>query len=155
MSLFALNQTGIPSAFLHPVEALHGDLGSISPYGVDTVILISYSGRTSELLHLLNHLRQRRVHACISLSSPDSALAEACDVNIDVSLENDEEAEDCVPAPTSSVVTALAALDALALTLLRLKTGWHSHISERRKAFGLHHPGGSLGQQLSSTLEQT
>lgn len=128
-------------------------MGLLSPYGVDTVILISYSGRTAELLHLLQHLRRRRIHSCISFSSPDSALAEACDVNIDVSLENDEEAEDSVPAPTSSVLTALAALDALALTLLRLKTGWNSHISERRSAFGLHHPGGSLGQQLSSTVE--
>lgn len=144
---------GIQSAFLHPVEALHGDVGLLSPYGLDTVILVSYSGRTKELLPLVQLLRQKGCHSIISLTTPRSPLSLVSDITLDVTLENDEEADPAVPAPTSSVLTALAMLDSLALTLLRLQTGWEADVAERRKVFAVNHPGGSLGQQLAVQQE--
>ena len=141
--------SGIQSAFLHPVEALHGDVGILSPYGLDTVVLVSYSGRTKELLPLVQLLRNKGCHSIISLTTPRSPLALVSDITLDVTVENDEEADPTVPAPTSSVLTALAMLDSLALTLLRQRTGWDADVAERCKVFATNHPGGSLGQQLA------
>jgi len=143
------NSLGIQSSFLHPVEALHGDVGILSPYGLDTVILVSYSGRTKELLPLVQLLRNKGCHSIISLTTPRSPLSLVSDITLDVTIDNDEEADSTVPAPTSSVITALAMLDSLALTMLRLNTGWDADIAERCKVFAKNHPGGSLGQQLA------
>jgi D-arabinose 5-phosphate isomerase GutQ len=146
--------TGIQSTFLHPVEALHGDLGSISPHGVDVLILVSYSGKTAELLSLIKSLRKdppphQHCHAIISLTTPNSPLAQASDVSLDVSLEKDEEADPAVPAPTSSVLAALAMLDSLALTLLRERVGWDADPVERKATFREFHPGGECPSFLS------
>ncbi|KAL7009384.1 hypothetical protein EMMF5_001015 [Cystobasidiomycetes sp. EMM_F5] len=145
-----LNSLGTQAVFLHPVEALHGDLGVVSPHGVDVVILISYSGRTHELVTLASLLRQRKVHGMIAITAPGSPVSLACDVTLDASIEMHEEADNAVPAPTSSVMVALALLDSLALSLLRIRAGWHDQEAERRLAFALNHPGGSLGQQLAT-----
>lgn len=146
----SISLTGTQAVFLHPVEALHGDLGVVSPHGVDVVILISYSGRTHELVTLASLLRQRKVHGMIAITAPGSPVSLACDVTLDASIEMHEEADNAVPAPTSSVMVALALLDSLALSLLRIRAGWHDQEAERRLAFALNHPGGSLGQQLAT-----
>lgn len=153
-------------------------MGIVSPHGVDTVILISYSGKTSELLTLTNLLRKKpvsiaglrrnassfandgrnnlqqttrsRCHGIISITRPGSPLAQASDVCLDASLEADLEADEAVPAPTSSVLVALSLLDSLALTLLRSATGWDDGHLHRRAVFAAHHPGGNLGQVLAA-----
>ena len=141
---------GIQSVFLHPVEALHGDLGVVSPYGIDTIVPISYSGKTREILALMLLLRQRQCHAIISVTKPQSPLALASDAHLDVSVEGDNEADEMVPAPTSTVLVALSLLDSLALTLLRVRTGWDSEGSVRRRVFTNNHPGGNLGLVLAA-----
>ena len=141
---------GIPSVFLHPVEALHGDMGVVSPHGIDIVILISYSGRTLELV-TLGHALRRKVHGVISITTPGSAISQMSDITLDGTVSNHAEADHTVPAPTSSVMVALALLDSLALSALRIRTGWHGDGRERKQVFALHHPGGSLGQQMASS----
>jgi len=114
--------------------------------------MVSYSGRTKELLSLTHLLRHKRCHAIISVTKPYSPLSSASDITLDASVEGDEEVDEAVPAPTSSVITALAILDALALSLLRNSTGWESDGNARRQVFAANHPGGNLGQQLVHSI---
>lgn len=137
---------------MHPVEALHGDVGIVSPYGLDTVIMVSYSGRTKELLSLIHLVRHKGCHSIIAVTKPESPLALASDITLDASVQGDEEVDEAVPAPTSSVITALAILDSLALSLLRTSTGWDADGTARRQVFAANHPGGSLGQTLVHSI---
>ncbi|GAA6018116.1 hypothetical protein JCM11491_003323 [Sporobolomyces phaffii] len=160
---------GVQAAFLHPVEALHGDIGSVcycSSYAAtptppcDVLLLISHSGATAELMRLLPIIRPR-VRSLVAVTrDPDSVLARACDGWLDsgtgvypaqrgpAGAGTTDEADSALPAPTSSVVAALAIGDALALTLSRLKLGWDKDGKDRRSQFFHCHPGGQLGIQL-------
>jgi arabinose-5-phosphate isomerase len=129
--------TGTPSLFLHPAEAIHGDLGRI--VRGDVALAISYSGDTDELLSLLPSLKRLGVPIVAMTGNPRSAIAGACDVHLDVSIR--EEACPLGLAPTASTTAALAMGDALAMALL-----------ERRgftvEDFADLHPGGRLGKKL-------
>ncbi|GAA6006576.1 hypothetical protein JCM10207_004980 [Rhodosporidiobolus poonsookiae] len=152
---------GIQAVFLHPLEALHGDLGvvcSCTPsHPCDTLLMISHSGATAELMRLLPIVRPR-VRSLVAVTrDPESVLAKSChgwlDAGTGVYPEGlpkgtTDEADSALPAPTNSVVTALAIGDALALTLSRLKIGWDKDGKDRRAEFFHCHPGGQLGIQL-------
>jgi len=132
-----LASTGTPSLFLHPVEAIHGDLGRIVKG--DAVLAISYSGNTDEILALVPTIKRLGSTIVAMTGNPRSALAAASDVHLDVSIR--EEACPLGLAPTASTTASLAMGDALAMALL-----------ERRgftvEDFALIHPGGKLGKKL-------
>ena len=109
-----LTSTGTPAFFLHPAEAIHGDLGVIQ--SDDVVIALSYSGETDELLRLLETIRRLGARLIAITGGPKSTLAQAADVALDCSV-----AEEACPmnlVPTASTTAALAIGDALAMTLL-------------------------------------
>ena len=118
-------------------NALHGDLGIMADG--DTVLALSYSGDTTELLNLLPHLKRRATAIIAFTGKPDSALATNSDVVLDVSVEN--EACPMNLAPTSSTTNMLALGDALAMVLLQSR-------GFKPEDFAELHPSGSLGRQL-------
>ena len=129
--------TGTPAFFVHPAEAGHGDLGMIAPG--DVVVMLSNSGETDELVHLLPHLK-RQGAAIIALTGNErSSLAQAADVHLDAAV--DTEACPLGLAPTASTTAALALGDALALALLDAR-GFSV------EDFARSHPGGALGRRL-------
>ncbi|HHT0593752.1 TPA: KpsF/GutQ family sugar-phosphate isomerase [Legionella anisa] len=132
-----LSSTGSPSFFMHPGEASHGDLGMITRQ--DTVIAISHSGNTLELVTLLPLLKRLEVPLITLTGNSESTLAKAADVNLDVSIK--QEACPLGLAPTTSTTVALVMGDALAVALLQARG-----FSE--EDFALSHPGGSLGKRL-------
>lgn len=127
---------GTPSFFIHPTEALHGDLGMISEN--DCVLAISYSGQSAELLAILPHIKARNIKI-ISMSKNHSSLANLSDVNL--SLDILREACPFNAAPSVSTTLTLALGDALALTLMKIK-------DFEVKDFAAFHPGGALGKRL-------
>src|SRR5213594_795726 len=132
-----LTSTGTASLFLHPAEAMHGDLGAIR--SDDVVIALSYSGETDELLSLLEWIRRLGAKLIAITGAPASTLAQAADVALDCSV-----AEEACPmnlVPTASTTAALAIGDALAMTLL-VEKGF------RQEDFANLHPGGKLGKRL-------
>ena len=133
-----LASTGTPSLFLHPTEAIHGDLGRIVKG--DVVVAISSSGETEEILALVPSIKRLGSPLVALTGSPRSTLASAADVNLDVSIR--EEACPLGLAPTASTTAALAMGDALAMALI-----------ERRgftvEEFAVLHPGGRLGRKLT------
>lgn len=132
-----LNSTGTPSFFLHPVEALHGDLGMVM--STDVVIAISYSGETPELNALLNSL-QRRGNPIIAMTGgAHSTLASSADVVLNIRVPR--EACPLGLAPTASTTATLALGDALSVVLLNRR-------NFQAEDFRHNHPGGSLGQRL-------
>jgi len=132
-----LTSTGTPAFFLHPAEAIHGDLGAIQ--GDDVVVALSYSGETDELLHLLETIRRVGAKLVVLTGGPMSTLAQAADVALDCSVT--EEACPMNLVPTASTTAALAIGDALAMTLL-VEKGF------RQEDFANLHPGGKLGKRL-------
>ena len=126
-----LTSTGTPAIFLHPVDALHGGLGAVTPD--DVVIAVSNSGETDELRAILPYLRNRRVHMIAIIGRPDSTLGRAADAVIDAGTER--EACPFNLAPTSSATLALALGDALAIALYDI-----SGLTPER--FALNHPSG-------------
>jgi arabinose-5-phosphate isomerase len=132
-----LTSTGTPALFLHPAEAIHGDIGVVQPD--DVVVALSYSGETDEILRLLVPLRRLGVRLIVISGAPGSSLAQAADVALDCSVT--EEACPLNLAPTASTTAALALGDALAMTLL-VEKGF------RQEDFAGLHPGGRLGQRL-------
>src|SRR5579884_561192 len=108
------SSTGTPSFFLHPAEALHGDLGRLVPN--DVLMALSYSGETEELLRLLDTVKRLAIQMIVLTGRPASTLAQASDVVIDVSIS--EEACPLGLAPTASTTAMLAVGDALAMALL-------------------------------------
>ena len=132
-----LSSTGTPSFFLHPAEAIHGDLGVIQ--GNDVIVALSYSGETDELLRLLETIRRLGARLIVITGCPASTLAQVADVALDCSV-----AEEACPmnlVPTASTTAALAIGDALAMTLL-VEKGF------REEDFARMHPGGKLGKRL-------
>ena len=132
-----LTSTGTASLFLHPAEAVHGDLGVIQ--GSDVVIALSSSGETAEVLRLLETIRRVGAGLIAIVGVPASTLGEAADITLDCSI-----AEEACPlnlAPTASTTAALAVGDALAMTLLVAK-------GFRQEDFANLHPGGKLGKQF-------
>lgn len=129
--------TGTPSLFLHPVEALHGDLGRV--VRGDVCLLLSHSGDTEELLALLPLIQRLGCPLIALTGNPGSQLARSADVHLDVSIR--QEACPLGLAPTASTTAALAMGDALAMALL-----------ERRgftvEDFAVLHPGGRIGRRL-------
>src|SRR3954470_19395860 len=132
-----LTSTGTASFFLHPAEAIHGDLGVIQ--ADDVIVALSYSGETAELLHLLETIRRLGARLIAITGSPASSLAGAADVALDCSVT--EEACPMNLVPTASTTAALAIGDALAMTLL-VEKGF------RQEDFANLHPGGKLGKRL-------
>ena len=133
-----LSSTGSPALFLHPAEAVHGDLGVLMPG--DVVIALSASGETEEILRLLATLKRKGdalVSFCCNLRS---TLAEASDVALDCSVAR--EACGLNLAPTASTTAMLALGDALAIAV-SLRKGF------RAEDFAELHPGGKLGKQLA------
>jgi len=133
-----LTSTGTPAIFLHPVEALHGDLGIVGRD--DVAIVISKSGRAGEMGGLLDYMARLGVPIVALVGSTDSALARQATIALDCSV--DEEACPMDLAPTSSSTAALAMGDALAITVLQLK-------GFKAEDFAALHPGGALGRKLS------
>jgi arabinose-5-phosphate isomerase len=132
-----LTSTGTPAFFLHPAEAIHGDLGAIR--GEDVIVALSYSGETDELLRLLETIRRLGAKMIAITGGPTSTLAQAADVALDCSV-----AEEACPmnlVPTASTTAAMALGDALAMTLL-VEKGF------RQEDFANLHPGGKLGKRL-------
>jgi len=138
-----LNSTGTASFFLHPVEAMHGDLGIVDPR--DVVIAISYSGETSELNLLVNSLKNRNVSVIAMTGGRESTLAKLADVVLHVAVP--KEACPLGLAPTASTTAALAMGDALAVVLLDRK-------KFKECDFRKNHPGGSLGERLKVNVTE-
>jgi arabinose-5-phosphate isomerase len=137
-----LNSTGTRSLFLHPVEAVHGDLGQVS--GDDVFVALSKSGETDELNILLSSIRRIGCNIIAFTGEVKSTLAKLSDIVIDVGVAS--EACPLGLAPTASTTAMLAMGDALAVVLLEKK---HFKSSD----FKLYHPGGTLGQRLAARIE--
>ncbi len=138
-----LNSTGTPSFFLHPVEAMHGDLGMVA--ATDVVLAISYSGETSELNRLLGSLKERDIKIIALCGERMSNLARHAVVTLNVNIPR--EACPLGLAPTTSTTATLAMGDALAVALLNRK-------QFRAEDFRRNHPGGSLGERLKVAVEE-
>jgi arabinose-5-phosphate isomerase len=132
-----LASTGTPALFLHPGEAAHGDLGMVTSQ--DVLIAISYSGESSELAIVIPAVKRMNVPVIAMTGKPESSLALAADVHLDVAVE--KEACPLNLAPTASTTATLALGDALAVALLELR-GFKSD------DFARSHPGGALGRRL-------
>jgi len=138
-----LSSTGTPAFFLHPAEALHGDLGMV--VGQDVLLAISNSGETEEVNKLLPTLKERGVKIVAFTGRPDSTLAREADVVVDVGVPR--EACPLGVAPTASTTAALAVGDALAMTLAKLR-------DLKLEDFRRNHPGGSLGERLRVQVQE-
>ena len=136
-----LNSTGTRSIFLHPVEAMHGDLGMVSHE--DIFLALSNSGETDELNILIPSIKNVGCTVIAFTGNKDSTLAQNSDIIIDVGV--DKEACPLGLAPTASTTALLAMGDALAVVLINKK---HFQTSDFKKI----HPGGAIGQHLSSKV---
>jgi len=132
-----LASTGTPALFLHPGEAAHGDLGMVTSQ--DVLIAISYSGESSELAIVIPAVKRMNVPVIAMTGKPESSLALAADVHLDVAVE--KEACPLNLAPTASTTATLALGDALAVALLELR-------GFKPDDFARSHPGGALGRRL-------
>jgi arabinose-5-phosphate isomerase len=132
-----LTSTGTPAFFLHPAEAIHGDLGVIQPD--DVVVALSSSGETPEILRLLEFIRRIGARLVAMTGAAASTLGQAADVMLDCHVS--EEACPMNLAPTASTTATLALGDALAMALL-VRKGF------RADDFASLHPGGKLGKRL-------
>jgi arabinose-5-phosphate isomerase len=128
---------GLPSWFLHPTEALHGDLGRVGRN--DAIVLLSKSGTTEELLKLLPFLQIPKSHRIALVGNVASAVADACSIVFDCSVDK----EACInnQAPTTSSTLALAMGDAMAVL-------FENYIGLSKEGFAVNHPGGILGKSL-------
>lgn len=138
-----LSSTGTPSVFLHPGEAIHGDLGMVTAN--DVVTAFSNSGETMEILNILPSLKRIGAPIIAVVGNPYSTLAKNAEVILDVAVE--KEACPLGLAPTTSTTAALALGDALAVVLLSCH-----HFTKDQ--FAVFHPGGALGRKLLLTVAQ-
>ena len=136
-----LASTGTPSIFLHPAEAIHGDLGKVQKKSI--VLLISYSGETGEIIALIPALKRLNVTIVALTGVKDSTLASKANIILDTSV--DREACPLNLAPTTSTMITMVLGDALAVSLMELK-------NFKQEDFALTHPGGSLGKRLLSSV---
>jgi arabinose-5-phosphate isomerase len=132
-----LASTGTPSFFLHPAEAIHGDLGMI--VGGDVVLTISNSGETEELVRLLPSIKRLGAELVAMTGNPNSTLAKGADYHLSAAIS--KEACPLGLAPTASTTATLALGDALAMALL-LRKGF------KEEDFAFLHPGGKLGKRF-------
>lgn len=132
-----LASTGTSSFFLHPTEAMHGDLGTI---GKDDIVLaISYSGESEELIQILPHIKRFNIPLIAMARNPESTLANYADFFININVT--KEACPLDTAPTSSTTLTMAMGDALAVCLMKKR-------DFKKEDFASFHPGGSLGKKL-------
>lgn len=132
-----LTSTGTPSTFLHPSEALHGDIGIIN--SDDTVLALSTSGETYEVIRLISYIKRIGIKLVSLVGAPESTLAIESDVFIDCSIE--KEACPIGLVPSTSTTLTLAIGDAISIALMKKKG-----FSE--EDFRFYHPGGSIGKKL-------
>jgi len=138
-----LNSTGTAAIFLHPTDALHGDLGMVRKD--DVVILISKSGETEELVNLLPMFKRLKVVLVAMTANPKSTLSKICDILLNIAVKEEACPHDL--APTASTTATLALGDALSVALLQ-KNGFTA------EDFAFLHPGGSLGKRLSLKISE-
>ena len=138
-----LNSTGTAAIYLHPTDALHGDLGMVRKE--DVVIIISKSGATDEISKLLPMLKRLGVKLIAMSGNPDSSLVKESDIFLNIFVK--EEACPYDLAPTASTTATLVMGDALSVALLQ-KRGF------TEEDFALLHPGGSLGKRLSLRIDE-
>ena len=138
----SLSSTGTPSHFLHPAEAVHGDLGCIRPS--DVVIVLSYSGETEEITRILPMLRSRAAAIVAITARADSTLGRAA--NVTMLLGEHAEAGSLGLAPSTTTTAMLALGDALALVVSEQR-------GFSRSQFARLHPAGNLGRQLTGVCE--
>ena len=136
-----LSSTGTPAFFLHPAEAIHGDLGMVRQN--DVVLLISNSGETEEVVRLLPAFKRLNAKIISLIGRVDSSMGRAADIVLDASV--DKEACPLNLAPTTSSMAALALGDALAVALM-------DYQNFQAEDFAATHPGGKLGQQLLTSV---
>ena len=129
--------TGTPAIFLHPGEAIHGDLGIVTQN--DVLMVLSNSGQTRELCELLPHVVRLNVPIIGLIGDPESPLASRCDIVVDVGVTC--EADPISVAPTNSTTVALAMSDAIAVALMHQR-------GFTKEQFAIFHPGGNLGGKL-------
>ncbi|ECW8954644.1 KpsF/GutQ family sugar-phosphate isomerase [Campylobacter lari] len=132
-----LASTGTPSFFMHPGEALHGDLGMLA--SEDVLLAISNSGETEEVLKLIPVIKKRKIPLIVMAGNQNSTLAKQADIFINIAVK--KEACPLQLAPTSSTTATLAMGDAIAVALMRAR-------KFKPDDFALFHPGGSLGRKL-------
>ena len=132
-----MRSTGTPALHLHPADAIHGDLGMV--IAGDLVIAISHSGTTEEILRLVEVLKRQAIPLIALTSHPDSPLAQAADLHLDLGVRR--EACPLNLAPTASTTASLALGDALAMAV-SVRKGF------REEDFALLHPGGRLGKRF-------
>jgi arabinose-5-phosphate isomerase len=137
------NSTGTPALFLHPSDAVHGDLGMVR--GGDVAVCISKSGDTSELVNLIPLLKRLGVPIVSMLGNTASKIAQLSDIVLDVSVREEACPHDL--APTSSTTATLALGDALAIALLDLR-------NFTAEEFAQYHPGGNLGKRLLLRIDE-
>lgn len=138
-----LASTGTPSFFLHPGEAFHGDLGMVGPK--DTVVLISYSGETDELLKLIPFFNWNKNLLISITGNPASTIAKNSKYHLHINIKH--EACPLALAPTSSTTAAMVMGDALAIALMESR-----HFQQ--EDFARFHPGGSLGHKLLTRVKE-
>jgi arabinose-5-phosphate isomerase len=129
---------GLPSIYLNPLDALHGDIGVVRER--DVLVLISNSGETSELLTIVPYVKGRGAKLLGIIGRPTSRLAELCDVSLDAAVEHEAAPIDHVP--TSSTAVAMAIGDALAVR-------WMTERGVSASDFAMNHPGGTIGRRLT------
>lgn len=132
-----LASTGTSSFFIHPTEAMHGDLGMISKG--DSVLAISYSGESEELINILPHLKRFDIPLISMAKDENSSLAKYSDVFLSIKVE--KEACPLNAAPTTSTTLTMALGDALAVALMKKR-------DFKKEDFASFHPGGALGKRL-------
>ena len=137
-----LASLGVPSLWLHPAEAAHGDLGRVTAQ--DVVLALSHSGETEEMVHLVTTLKRGGAILLVMTGSPRSRVARQADVVLDTGVK--EEAGPGGLVPTASTTAMLALGDALAVTLAEAK-------GFRTEDFARLHPGGALGRRLLMTVK--
>ncbi|MCZ0771898.1 KpsF/GutQ family sugar-phosphate isomerase [Campylobacter hepaticus] len=137
-----LASTGTPSFFIHPGEALHGDLGMLTPD--DVLIAISNSGETEEILKIIPVVKKRKIPLIVMCGRQNSTLVKQGDVFLNIAIK--EEACPLQLAPMSSTTATLAMGDALAAVLIKVR-------NFKPDDFALFHPGGSLGRKLLTKVK--
>ncbi len=137
-----LASTGVPSLYLHPAEAAHGDLGRVAPG--DVVIALSNSGQTEELVRLIVPLKRLKISLIVVTGDASSVLAQAADIVIDVGAINEACPMGLVPTASSAALHAVS--DALAMTLA-LQRDFDT------EAYALLHPGGKIGRSVMKVGE--
>lgn len=132
-----LSSTGTPSIFVHPTEAMHGDLGMLQPN--DCVLAISYSGESEEIANILPHIKRRNIPIITMTKARDSKISLIGDYFLPLIV--DKEACPLQAAPTTSTTLTMAIGDALAICLMNAR-------GFSKEDFALFHPGGNLGREL-------